>query len=44
MEELVFCYPLEKMNFSDPGGKIKDYVVTKGDKKILRELAEKRLK
>ena len=42
MEELVFCYPLEKMNFSDPGGKIKDYVVTKEDKKILRELAEKK--
>ena len=42
MEELVFCYPLEKINYSDPGGQIKDYSVTTEEEKTLRELAEKK--
>jgi hypothetical protein len=42
LEELVFCYPLEKLNFSDPGDRIKDYSVTGSEKNILRELAEKK--
>ena len=42
MEELVFCYPLEKLNFSDAGGHIKDYHVTDKDKALLRELGKKK--
>ena len=42
MEELVFCYPLEKLNFSDPADRIKDYSVTRNEIKILRELAKKK--
>ena len=42
MEELVFCYPLGKLNFSDSGNKPSSYRVTDKDKKVLRELAEEK--
>jgi hypothetical protein len=42
VEELVFCYPLEKMNFSDPGGQITEYRVTDEDKAVLRELGKRK--
>ena len=42
MEELVFCYPLEKLNFSDPGHSIQEYRVTDREKKVLRELAKRK--
>jgi hypothetical protein len=42
LEELVFCYPLEKLNFSDAGGQIREYRVSDDDKAILRELGKQK--
>lgn len=42
MEELAFCYPLEKLNFADAGHGIREYLVTDEEKKSLRELAKEK--
>jgi hypothetical protein len=42
VEELVFCYPFEKLNFADPGHSIKEFRVTDAEKNVLRNLAEKK--
>jgi len=42
MEELVDYYPLGKLGFADPVSKFKDYTVSSEDKKILRQLAQKK--
>ncbi|MCL4385497.1 MAG: hypothetical protein M1326_04190 [Cyanobacteria bacterium] len=42
MEELAFCYPFRKLNFADSGEKFDNYIVSKKDKIILKELAIKK--